>query len=514
MIGHTAGPTARPARLFVALSALALSLAACSETPTAPAGGPAVSNGPSLAAQPYKRYLSGGAYGALFGRQSRSTPGLGFPHRGRGGSFTDQVDVLVNDRNQLGLGQSEVTVTDHGGTIVVGFNDAAGFYSFDEGLTGWAVSPDRGRTFIDGGGLPRIPSPGFFHLGDPSLASDNGGTFYFADLCLDFSTEPVLSGICLTTGRRHGRTIAWRTPIYAVSSLPDFLDKEMVAVSPDGRDVYISYTRFSNEQPCGQIELVASHDGGQSFGAPVVVQRGEICVVNQGSEPAVGPHGEIFLTFERDWLTSLTPRIMAARSLNRGASFSNPTVVHTITSIAFTPPSGYNREVINDFPRIAAALTGPNRGGVYITYHDATSGDPDVFVSRSSNGLSWRAPVRVNHETIDYQFLPAVAVEPSGNVDVMWYDRSLDPGTALTNTFSGQSTDGGQTFSRNARVSDVATDWLATISDIAPNFGDYNDITAGGNRAYAAWGDGRLGDPDVFFSEVQGTGHSNVAIAR
>jgi hypothetical protein len=57
-------------------------------------------------------------------------------------------------------------------------------------------------------------------------------------------------------------------------------------------------------------------------------------------------------------------------------------------------------------------------------------------------------------------------------------------------------------------VSDEATDWLATATDIVPNFGDYNDIAAGGNRAYAAWGDGRLGDPDVFFSEVRGAGRS------
>ncbi len=516
-------PAGASARLL--LAALALGLVACAGEPSAPsaerdaAAKPALAAGRTKAAtkaKSYKKYLSGGAYGGLFGRrQTRSTHGLGFPHGGGRGKIADLADVLVNDRGQLGLGQSEVTIADHGGTIVVGFNDAAGFFDFEQGVTGYAVSPDRGKTFIDGGGLPRMPSPGFFHLGDPSLAADNGGTFYFADICLDFSTEPVLSGICLTTGRRHGRSIDWNTPIYAVSSLPDFLDKEMVAVGRDGRDVYISYTRFSAEDPCGQIEVVSSHDGGRSFLAPVVVQPGEDCVVNQGSEPAIGTNGEVYVTFERDWLTSLTPRIMASRSLTRGASFGSPVVVQTITSIAFAPPSGYNRDVINDFPRIATALTGPFRGSVYITYQDATSGDPDVFLSRSTNGLSWRGPVRINHATADYEFFPAVAVEPSGNVDVMWYDRSLNPGSALTNTFWGQSTDGGRTFSRNARASDVATDWLATVSDIAPNFGDYNDISAGGNRAYIAWGDGRFGDPDVFFSEVRGAGRSpNFALAR
>jgi hypothetical protein len=518
-------PTGRPATLLATACVLTLSLAACSEAPTSPPPAAVQSPAPSLAsgraraaskAERYKKYLSGGAYAALFGRrQGGSAHALGFPHRGRRGKIADLADVLVNDRGQPGLGQSEVTIAEHGGTIVVGYNDAAGFEDFNEGLTGWAISHNRGRSFLDGGGLPHMASSGFIHFGDPGLAADNGGTFYFTDLCFDFNTDPVLSGICLTTGRRHGQTIDWGTPIYVVSTLPEFLDKPFIAVDPQGRDVYVSYTRFSDELPCGQIEVIASHNGGQSFGGPVVVQPGENCVVNQGSEPAIGPNGQVYITFERDWLTSLTPRIMASRSLDAGASFSPPAVVHTITSIAFNPPSGYNRETINDYPRIAAAITGPFRGGVYITYHDASSGAPDVFVSRSSDGLSWSGPVRVNHATADYQFFPAVAVEPSGNVDVMWYDRSLNPGTALTNTFWGQSTDGGRTFDRNARVSDVATDWLATVSDIAPNFGDYNDIAAGGNRAYVAWGDGRFGDPDVFFSEVRGAGRSpNLALAH
>jgi hypothetical protein len=525
MMKRKSQPSRRSAAPLAAAWALALSLGACSEAPTSPPTPGDKSLAPSLAsgraqaagkAERYRRYLSGGAYATLFGgRQGGSAHALGLPHVGRHGRIADGADVLVNDRSQIGLGQSEVTIAEHGGTIVAGYNDAAGFFDFGEGVTGWAISHNRGHSFVDGGALPRMTSSGFFHAGDPGLATDNGGTFYFTDLCFDFNTNPVLSGICLTVGRRRGQTIDWGTPIYVVSSLPDFLDKPFIAVDPEGRDLYVSYTRFSSDDPCGQIEVIASHNGGQSFGDPVVVQPGENCVVNQGSEPAIGPNGQVYVTFERDWLTSLTPRIMASRSHDGGASFSTPGVVHTITSIAFNPPSGYNRETINDFPRIAAAITGPFRGTVYITYHDASAGDPDVFVSRSSDGLSWSGPVRVNQATADYQFFPAVAVEPSGNVDVMWYDRSLDPGTALTNTFWGQSTDGGRSFDRNARVSDVATDWLATASDIEPNFGDYNDIATGGNRAYVAWGDGRFGDPDVFFSEVRGAGRSpNLALAH
>jgi hypothetical protein len=501
-----------------------LALVSCSDGVSAPESISPKSTRPRIAAtsgrvelparaKAYKRYLGASSYRLFFGKR---TGGHGFSlpggaGRGQGPSPNDFSDQLVNDRSEIGLGQSEVTLAAHGGTIVVGWNDATGFYQFDQGVIGWGLSPDGGNTFIDKGGLPRIPTPGFLHGGDPGLAVDQGGTFYFTGLCFDFDTG--LSGICLTIGRRSGNTISWRTPIYAASSLSDLLDKPFIAVSRDGRDVYVSYTRFSETAPFGQIEVVTSHDAGNTVGAPVVVGPAIDGVVNQGSEPAVGPGGEVYVIWERGWLTSFTPDIVASRSLNQGASFSVPVVIRTIASIAFSPPAGYNRPQINDFPRIAVARTGPHRGEVYAAFHDASAGTADVYLSRSSNGVGWSAPVRINDQTTDYQFWPTVSVEPGGNVDVLWYDRRLDPGTAITNTFWSQSVDGGSHFRANVRLSDVGSNWATAVSDIIPNFGDYNDIATGGNRTFAAWGDGRLGDPDVFFSELRGTGKRPETVA-
>ena len=77
---------------------------------------------------------------------------------GRTNGARDVEDVLVNDRGEIGVTQSEVTIAAHGETIVVGFNDATGFYEFQQGITGWSVSTDGGASFRDGGGLPRIQS--------------------------------------------------------------------------------------------------------------------------------------------------------------------------------------------------------------------------------------------------------------------------------------------------------------------------------------------------------------------
>jgi hypothetical protein len=464
-------------------------------------------------AEPYKDYLGAASYRLLFGRpdaaDARTSRGrssgisIGMPSFSRVAAAsgpTDMADVLVNNRAQPGLGQSEVSIASSGGTLVAAWNDAAGFYVPADGLSGWGVSTDRGQTWTDGGGFPRMATAGFIHGGDPALAVNNDKDFLFADLCFD----GAISGICVTTGLADAVTVNWATPIYAASSTVDFLDKEFIDVDHTGTDVYVTYTRFVGFAN-SQIDVVASHDGGASFGAPVVAGPIIAGTVNQGSEPAVAPNGDVYVVWERGWLTSPTPDIVVATSTDGGASFGPPSLVSTISSIAFSPPSGYNRPTINDFPRIAVAQTGVHRGRVYVTYHDAVLGDADVFLSYSDDGgASWSTPVLVNDDGPGaLQFWPMVHVEPGGNVDVMWYDRRLNAGTSITNTFMAQSTDGGVTFGPNVRVSDVGTDWAATATDIIPNFGDYNDISTSGNRTFAVWGDGRLGDPDVFFSEVR-----------
>jgi hypothetical protein len=463
--------------------------------------------------EPVKDKLSAGAYAFFFGQHKRAlrlgtrllTPGT------RGAQPRDLRDVLANDRSQLGLGQSEITTADRGGTIVLAWNDAAGFYQFDEGVTGWGVSFDRGRTFLDGGSLPRRASPGFIHFGDPGLAA-GGNTFFLSDLCADFATNPALSAVCVTSGRRGGRTIGWQTPVYAASSLPDFLDKPFIASDRHGRDVYVSYTRFqaTGGQP---IEVVASHDGGRSFGAPVVVGP-DLGLGQQWSEPAVGPDGEVYVTWLRESSPgSATANVMIVKSTDGGRSFSAPGVVRTILPV-FEAPSGYNRDFIAVSPRIDVAQGGRFRGEVYIVYHAGQLGTADVYLTHSRTGSSWSSPVLVNDDQTDYQFWPAVAVEPGGNVDVVWYDRRLDPGTSITNVFWSQSVDGGRTFRPNVRVSDVGTDWAATDTDIIPNFGDYIDVSAGGNETFAGWGDGRFGDPDAFFSGLRGVGKKALVASR
>jgi len=270
--------------------------------------------------------------------------------------------------------------------------------------------------------------------------------------------------------------------------------------------------------------------------------------------PAIAPDGTVYVTWERGWLfpvtgSNQTPQIVISKSTDGGTTWSPRTLVSDICSGALFPPAGYNRETTNDFPRIAVAQSGPHRGRIYVVYQDCrisnggAQGDPsaglyghpdtDIYLSFSDDGGTlWSTPTLVaGGGDGKIQFWPTVSLQPSGNVDITFYESEeldlependdecvvplgggggppfrIEPVSSLVDLFYAQSTDGGSTFHSPLRVSDATTNWCTTATNIVPNFGDYNTAVSGGNRLYATWADGRNGIPDVFFSKIQTIG--------
>ena len=130
----------------------------------------------------------------------------------------------------------------------------------------------------------------------------------------------------------------------------------------------------------------------------------------------------------------------------------------------------------------------------------------DVVFSRSTDGgATWSSPLQVNDDPPGAdQWWPWVSVNENGEVGMIWYDRRIDPlADDLTDVYFARSVDGGMTFESNVRVTETATSWPGTGSDgVTPNFGDYINLATGSPNFHATWTDGRLGDPDVFYSTI------------
>ncbi|MGH9214434.1 MAG: sialidase family protein [Acidimicrobiales bacterium] len=509
-------------------------------------------------------------------------------HAGRSGRDGPNVQVSQNQdpATILRSGASELALAAdvRGRRLVAGWNDAEGF-AFAPfvpgqpalGLSGYGFSSNGGRTWTDGGAPPagttvafgpgtagRSETGVYVTRGDPWLDENGRGEYFYANLGVwtdDAATPPA--GVSVhrgSFGGRGGRDFSWNDSVLIQSpNYPnDFLDKEALAVDRIGNRtaVYVSVTNFEEvcDQPFfgfGTIELYRSLDSGATWSRTIIQPDetfvtdpadpacGQDGVPNQGSAPAVGPNGELYVAWERgrgapDVGGSVLPRatIAFAASTDRGATFTAPSTVASICSGSLDEPAGYNRTSSNDFPRLAVAQSGRHRGRIYLTYQDcsATQGsgpfgfDTDVYVTFSDNrGRTWSQP-RPVHRVSDgrQQLWPVVSVGEDGEVDVTYYEMSdvnvtPDPAdvecsvrtggtvtepvfkestlTTFSDTFAVRSTDGGRTWRRPVRLTDVRTNWCAAtpINSIIPNFGDYNTSLTRDDEVLVTWADGRNG---------------------
>jgi hypothetical protein len=113
----------------------------------------------------------------------------------------------------------------------------------------------------------------------------------------------------------------------------------------------------------------------------------------------------------------------------------------------------------------------------------------DVVVASSSDGgQTWSGKTRVNDDPSGSDnALPELAVDDIGRVQVAWYDWRDDLGCGSSvRTYWAVSTNGGQSFAPNLRVSDLPSPWELSGPDQA-NIGDDVGLATSGNVTHVLW---------------------------
>jgi hypothetical protein len=173
-----------------------------------------------------------------------------------------------------------------------------------------------------------------------------------------------------------------------------------------------------------------------------------------------------------------------------------------IISTDATVIPGYNRFLMNDFPRIAVSDVYRTVSLVWNDARDRPLGDI-LLQSYTLGGLIpvQSSPVRLNNDNGpgDMHAMPGLRnTSSTGLLNVTWYDRrGTNAGTGKTNVFGAINVNPlTSSTPLNHRFTNVSTDWLATSSVIIPNFGDYTDnFVSESNILYVSWSDGRTGVP-------------------
>ncbi len=332
--------------------------------------------------------------------------------------------------------------------------------------------------------------PGFGILGDPAMAYDSLGTFYYVQLYQNGSTY----GICVVKSTNKG--VNWQGPYNVIGTNVGLCDKEWVVADQTGgpysHNVYIGWRQFGTQ---GDMRFVRSTNSGVNWSSPLTITG------SQGAYVSVGPNGNV--PGGSVYFACLNGNtILVNRSTDGGQTF-----LPQMTAANPSPPGVFcaNRNTVkacirtDAFPRMAVdnGYTS-TRGYVYVAYAHNPAGPDlcDINLVRSTDyGLSWSSPVRVNDDaTSTDQWMPSVSVDLNGKVYVCWYDSRVDPANnLLTQLYGAVSTNGGQSFV-NGPISNIAMNPnnMAVGQPGGEKYmGDYIGISAMGNTSYSAWMDAR-----------------------
>lgn len=434
-----------------------------------------------------------------------------------------------------GFTQSETSSAWCGDTIVAGFNDSGAFVRSilqevgGASFAGVAVSQNRGKSFT---GLPFLnPSadPGTFLGGDPVVVCGDSRHFTYASLLSQVSFDSqgnvveALSGISVSHSSNGG--LVWSDPVPAVTKDANFhfLDKEWMAIDPGNpQNIYVTYTdfgAFGSDLSCHdhvtpglrggpdvRVEIVASKDGGNSWGAPVLLDRAcnlKLDANLSGTQVAVGPNGEVYVAYSA--IDHKNAEIRFRRSTDGGNTFGSTVVVAEAAAasvMGFDDLQGSFRT--NAFPTLAVDTSnGPHRGALYLVWTDASVnqvpdavgnyflGDReysfgDIVLSTSNNrGTSWSAPGLVSPTPASFkgagrdQFMAGVATDSAGTLAICYSDRRNDPNNFAVDHFCSLSRDQGKTFKELRETPASWSPVAGTDAFINPSYaGDYDTVSS------------------------------------
>ncbi len=396
-------------------------------------------------------------------------------------------------------------------------NFVAGFFEipspFKSEPCRFAFSRDGGSTWSAGGSVPLQTVDDF--CGDPSIAADTAGTFYYAYLDDRVGKGQVIQSTNLQVARSTDGGMSFPTFSFVdpANISTNSHDKPYIAVDtqPKSRfqgNVYVGYTDFASG-----VRVAVSRDGAVSWSPPATIAPLDRVISRLGMLPVVAPDGTVYVFYSEFSGIMGSLSIMFTKSTDGGFTWAQPAAVasNLPSPGAFSLKNSDSKFGSTSGPGIhanslPAAAIAPD-GTIYVAWVDFPQGscltvsngpppciDSDVRLSVSRDaGISWTAPVKVSDESnATDQFFPWIATHPDGLLSIMWLDKRLDPDNENYDALYTNTAD-GVTFLPNVRVS-TATSIIGKTSFI----GDYNGLAVTGGSVIPIWNDMRLQIPAVF----------------
>ncbi|MEJ7764126.1 MAG: sialidase family protein [Acidimicrobiales bacterium] len=391
------------------------------------------------------------------------------------------------------------------------------------------LSGDGGRYWVPA--PPVELPPGAEKCYAPELAFDRQGTLHYLFIGLQGAGNTPM-GTFLISSSDRGRSFSPPRPIVGPGGSPilgahNYMVRMAVdrSVGSRGR-IHLVWLRALAPPPTGGLPpeanpILASYsdDGGETFSEPVQVsdparRRAVAPALAIGADgalhvayydlrdDAVDYQGLEGPTWAGDWSLLVSTSPDGGKHFRPGVEVEPSLVPPGRVMLIFTMPP----------PALAA------RGKqVYAAWPDGRNGDPDIFLSRSTDGgRAWSGAQRLNDDrtgTGTQQYLPRLGVAPDGRVDAVFYDRRDDSTNTFSHVYYTSSSDGARRFGPNTRLTSRPSD--SRIGRTYDLIASAKGLVEPGSRlgllsrrtgAVAAWADTRNGAvdrrQDIFASDI------------
>lgn len=315
------------------------------------------------------------------------------------------------------------------------------------------------------------------------------------------NNTPVSSIAVDSSGARDVVYVTWRKALPEQLN-PPFQRAPMLAVSTDAGDTWSEPIDLQAKYP----KMIKNAQGQDvpyvmSFNAPSL---------------ATNDNGTLFVVWPLNTvgITPVPPApIIIGRTTDRGATWEFNDV---------SPPSPYTEHV----NILKWSPAGGPQGSLHVIYEDKPGQSPrgadrDIYYQRSTDeGRTWTEPKMLNDDNpadLAVQITPNLDVTPDGRVDAVWWDFRDDKGAIATDVYYSFSTNNGDTWSKNTRITDRSVSrrigvWTGADIRQPPGIASLKEY------AIIGWDDTRLGDDvthtqDIFTRVAQfealGAGASN-----
>lgn len=343
---------------------------------------------------------------------------------------------------------------------------------------------------------PTLPST----AGDPVTAYDSLGNLFYENM---YQPGSNITGCYIVVSSNNG--VNWSSPVWGINGN----DKNWIAADQTGGP-FANYVYTTMTAGSGYGNFARSTDHGlsfqQTYSMPYQSLPGMMVCVGPKVTGGDVPGGYVYVV--TNYGNFVTPVYYFYRSTDGGATF---TLASSPQFAGFLGTVVNGRSSIHDmrtrpYPFISADNSyGPFRGRLYLVYAtnvpNQDGAKSDIFCRYSTDaGSSWSSAVTVNDDpnsTSNYQWFPSIWCDKeTGRFYVKWYDTRNCHSSDSCEVYASYSTDGGQTFVTNQKISNAKMKINCTTcgGGGTPKYlGDYDAITSNKYTSTMVWTDFRAG---------------------